>query len=191
VLDLGAMANQVAAQFGIPPNIFSSMIGAESGQGPGSAPSTWNPNAVSSAGAQGLTQLLPGTAAGLGVNSPFDPLQNLQGGAAYLKQLYNQFGSWQAALQAYNAGPAAYQKDPTVSAGYASGILAAAGGAGGVAGANAPGVQPAGATGASVIGGQPAAASSGSLIGTGVKYGLFIFIVIALLLFGVWGTVRA
>jgi hypothetical protein len=111
----------------------------------------------------------------------------MQGGAAYLKQLYNQFGSWQAALQAYNAGPAAYQRDPTASAGYASGVLAAAGG---VVGANAPGTQPAGPTGTSVIGAQPPS-SGGSLIGTGVKYGLFIFIVIALLLFGVWGTVRA
>lgn len=95
------------------------------------AESAGNQAAVSPAGAIGLFQLLPSTAAGLSVD-PTDPTQNIQGGLTYLQQLYNQFGSWTLALEAYNEGPGALQKQVTagttpVSAGYASGILSAAG----------------------------------------------------------------
>lgn len=95
------------------------------------AESSGNPNARSSSGAIGLFQLLPLTAAGLSVN-PNDPTQNIQGGLTYLQQLYNQFGNWNQALEAYNEGPAALNAQiaagtTPVSAGYASGILAAAG----------------------------------------------------------------
>ena len=63
-----------------------------------------NPNALSSAGAIGLMQLMPGTAAALGVN-PTNPQQNLLGGAKYLASLDKEFKNWQLALAAYNAGP--------------------------------------------------------------------------------------
>lgn len=89
--------NQYAAQYGIPPQLLMAVAQQESGL---------NQNAVSSAGAVGVMQLLPSTAAGLGVN-PNDLQQNIQGGAKYLSQMYQQFGSWDLALAAYNAGPGA------------------------------------------------------------------------------------
>jgi soluble lytic murein transglycosylase-like protein len=67
--------------------------------------SGFNPNAISSAGATGLFQLMPATAASLGVN-PSDPTQNIQGGISYLAQLLEQYGGDVSnALWAYNAGP--------------------------------------------------------------------------------------
>ena len=95
------------------------------------AESSGNQSAVSPAGAIGLFQLEPATAAGLNVN-PNTASGNIQGGLTYLQQLYNQFGNWDEALEAYNEGPGALQAQlaagvtPT-SAGYASGILSSAG----------------------------------------------------------------
>jgi soluble lytic murein transglycosylase-like protein len=76
---------------------FQAMIKVESG---------YNPSAVSSAGAKGLAQLMPGTALYLGVDID-DPLQNLDGGARYLLAQMAEFGSLKLALAAYNAGPEA------------------------------------------------------------------------------------
>lgn len=63
------------------------------------------PTAVSSAGAQGMFQIMPDTARGLGLCDPFDPIANLRAGTYYLKQQYDRFGRYDLALAAYNAGP--------------------------------------------------------------------------------------
>jgi soluble lytic murein transglycosylase-like protein len=68
--------------------------------------SAFRPCAVSAKGAEGLMQLMPETAAELGVADPFDPRQNLDGGARFLKQLLDKYkGDLPQALGAYNAGP--------------------------------------------------------------------------------------
>ncbi len=89
-----------------------------------------NPNAVSSAGAGGLMQLMPGTAAGLGVSNVFDSSQNIAGGTKYINDLISKYGDVQTALMAYNWGPGnvdkylAGQKSlPSQVSGYASAVL--------------------------------------------------------------------
>lgn len=94
------LARSAAAKHGVPEDLFLRLIQQESG---------WNANARSHKGALGLAQLMPGTAQALGVD-PYDVAQNLEGGARYLREQYNTFGTWRLALAAYNAGPGAVQQ---------------------------------------------------------------------------------
>ncbi len=74
------------------------------------AESNFNPRAVSRAGAQGLMQLIPSTARLVGVRDIFDPQQNINGGARYLRMMMDRFGRVDLALAAYNAGPEAVER---------------------------------------------------------------------------------
>ena len=75
------------------------------------AESWFNPAAVSHAGAQGLMQLMPATQARFGVADPFDPLDNISAGAAYLAELLDEFDNdWELAVAAYNAGETAVRR---------------------------------------------------------------------------------
>jgi len=94
------VAREAARRHVIPEDLFLRLVTQES---------AWNPEALSSAGAIGLAQLMPGTAELLGVD-PQDPVENLHGGARYLAQQYRAFGTWQLALAAYNAGPEAVRE---------------------------------------------------------------------------------
>lgn len=93
-------ARSAARKHGVPEDTFLRLVQRESG---------WNQSVQSSKGAKGLAQLMPGTAQHLGVDID-DPEDNLDGGARYLRMMYDRFGSWRLALAAYNAGPGAVEK---------------------------------------------------------------------------------
>jgi soluble lytic murein transglycosylase-like protein len=108
---------EAALANGIDPLLLTSLCWTES---------SFKPNAVSHCGAQGLTQLMPRTAASLGVTDSFDVSQNLNGGAKYLATQMRSFGRVDLALAAYNQGPgtvAAAGGVPNGTWSYVNGIL--------------------------------------------------------------------
>jgi soluble lytic murein transglycosylase-like protein len=97
-----AEIDSAAAKYGLDPALLRGLIRQES---------NFDPNAGSPAGAQGLCQLMPGTAAALGCTNVHDPAQNIDAGARYLRQQLDAFGGdVSKALAAYNAGPGAVKR---------------------------------------------------------------------------------
>jgi hypothetical protein len=90
------LIERVALRHGVPPALVKAVVKTES---------NFQRHAVSSKGAQGLMQLMPGTAADLGVQDAFSPEENLGGGTRYLRAMIDRYGDWKHALAAYNAGP--------------------------------------------------------------------------------------
>jgi len=100
--DLTDLVNEASGRYRLDPDLVNSVIKAESG---------FNVRAVSPKGAQGLMQLMPGTASQLGVQNAFDPQANVEGGTKYLRELLEKYNfELVKALAAYNAGPQKVQR---------------------------------------------------------------------------------
>jgi nitroreductase len=115
-----------AARWNVSPALMAGQLMAESG---------FDPNAGSPAGAQGIAQFMPGTAASYGLRDPFDPVEAIDAEAHLMSDLIRQFGSPELALAAYNAGPAPVEACRCIPAypetqAYVARILALLGGAG-------------------------------------------------------------
>jgi soluble lytic murein transglycosylase len=95
------LISELARSHGVPAALVKAVIRAES---------AFNARAISSKGAQGLMQLMPGTADMLGVEDPLEPRDNVGGGIRYLRQLLDRFGDPVWAVAAYNAGPEAVDR---------------------------------------------------------------------------------
>jgi len=101
-LEISSLVYRASLNTGAPPGLLRAVMMAES---------SGDPTAISLAGAEGLMQLMPGTAAGCGISDAFDPNQNVACGAGYLKQLLDRYhGNVTLAVAAYNAGPGAVDK---------------------------------------------------------------------------------
>ena len=90
-----ALMAEIACEVGVPVNLFDALLTQESG---------YNPHALSPKGAMGIAQLIPGTARTAGVAKPWDIEDNMRGGARVLKMHLAEFGRYDLALAAYNAG---------------------------------------------------------------------------------------
>jgi len=132
--DLRATVGAAAAANGLPPALLAALLRAESG---------FDPRAVSPAGAQGIAQFMPATAAGMGLRDPFDPAQAIPAAARLLAGHVRALGSVPLALAAYNAGPGAVERHGGIppyaeTQAYVARILSMAGGAG-LLGGDVPG----------------------------------------------------
>lgn len=94
--ELNSLFEKVAHLYDLDPHLLKAIAKVES---------NFNPQAVSPKGAMGIMQLIPSTAELVGVKNPFDPVENIYGGAKYLRYLLDEFKDLQLSLAAYNAGP--------------------------------------------------------------------------------------
>lgn len=118
-----------AARWGVPPALMSGQLMAESG---------FDPDVGSPAGARGIAQFMPSTAAAYGLTNPYDPVAAIDAEAHLMHDLLQQFGSPELALAAYNAGPAPVEACRCIppypeTQAYVTRILALIGGAGAIA----------------------------------------------------------
>jgi soluble lytic murein transglycosylase-like protein len=101
VEEVNAIVSGLCAKYGVDKKLVMAVIDVESG---------FNAAAVSSAGAQGLMQIMPGTGRDLDLVDPFDPAENIDAGIRYLRYLLDTFPDRRLAVAAYNAGPNAVKK---------------------------------------------------------------------------------
>ncbi len=116
VQDFESIIQEAGERYRVAPALIRAVIEADSGG---------NPGAISRAGARGLMQLMPETAAELGVTNPFDPTQNIMGGTSYLRRLLDRYrGDVKLALAAYNWGMGNLERHPEAMPGETKNYIA-------------------------------------------------------------------